>query len=221
MFKKVLISDDLESINQGIHSVLESLKIKDIEQTQYCDDAYLKIKKGFHENNPFDLLITDLSFKSDHREEKITSGEVLTEKLKKEHPDLKIIVYSVEDRIQIVRSLMLSKNLDAYVCKGRNGLLELRTAVETLFKDQKYLSPQVAHAINDKIHIEIDDYEIEILKLLSKGFSQDEISRLFRKNNTSPSSLSSIEKKLNKLRIQFKANNAIHLVSIVKDLGLI
>ncbi|MGC1633782.1 MAG: response regulator, partial [Gelidibacter sp.] len=40
-------------------------------------------------------------------------------------------------------------------------------------------------------------------------------------NNTTPNSLSSIEKKLNKLRIQFKANNAIHLVAIVKDLGLI
>jgi hypothetical protein len=56
---------------------------------------------------------------------------------------------------------------------------------------------------------------------MSNGLSQDEISQLFKKNNISPSSLSTIEKRLNKLRIQFRANNAIHLVAIAKDLGLI
>ena len=69
--------------------------------------------------------------------------------------------------------------------------------------------------------LEIEDYDIKLIKFLSKGLSQDEISAHLKTNNISPSSLSSIEKRLNKLRIQFKANNAIHLVAIVKDLGLI
>ncbi|MFT7333979.1 MAG: hypothetical protein ACI81S_002202, partial [Sphingobacteriales bacterium] len=55
----------------------------------------------------------------------------------------------------------------------------------------------------------------------SKGMSQDEIRHLFEQENISPSSLSSIEKRLNLLRVQFKAKNAIHLVAIAKDLGLI
>ena len=46
-------------------------------------------------------------------------------------------------------------------------------------------------------------------------------SFILKENNIKPSSLSSIEKRLNKLRIDFKANNAIHLVSTAKDLGLI
>ena len=50
---------------------------------------------------------------------------------------------------------------------------------------------------------------------------EHDISFQFKKNNTSPSSLSTIEKHLNKLKIQFKANNAIHLVAIAKDVGLI
>ncbi|MFT4696886.1 MAG: hypothetical protein ACI9SJ_000002 [Flavobacteriaceae bacterium] len=60
-----------------------------------------------------------------------------------------------------------------------------------------------------------------IIKLLSNGLSQEDISFQFKNNQTSPSSLSSIEKRLNKLKIQFKAINSIHLVSIVKDVGLI
>ena len=65
------------------------------------------------------------------------------------------------------------------------------------------------------------DYDIELLKLLSIGLSQDEISSNFKQKNISPNSLSSIEKKINKLKLYFNAQNAIHLVSITKDTGLI
>ncbi|UCA56716.1 MULTISPECIES: helix-turn-helix transcriptional regulator [Aequorivita] len=69
--------------------------------------------------------------------------------------------------------------------------------------------------------IDISDYDIEVLKLLSRGYSQKEISNDFLANDITPSSLSSIEKKIRKLCDHFKANNTIHLVVIVKDLGLI
>ena len=65
------------------------------------------------------------------------------------------------------------------------------------------------------------DIDILLVEKLSQGYSQDEISSTFKKQKIKPSSLSSIEKRLNKLKVQFKANNAIHLVAKVKDLGLI
>ena len=221
MFKKILISDDLGSINQGVLSVIDNLGIKDVQQVQYCDDAYLKIKRAVLDNSPYDLLITDLSFVADHREQKYPSGEALTIALKQEHPELKIIVYSVEDRLQKVRLLMNTHRTDAYVCKGRRGLLELEKAIQAVYNNETYLSPQIEQAFSSKTDLEIDDYDIELVKLLSNGLSQDDISLHLKNNNISPSSLSSVEKRLNKLRIQFKANNAIHLVAIVKDLGLI
>lgn len=221
MFKKVLVSDDLGSINQGVITVLDSLLIKDVHQVQYCDDAYLKIKRGVLDDVPFNLLITDLSFASDYREQKHNSGEELIIALRKEYPELKIIVYSVEDRLQKVRFLIDTHKVNAYVCKGRRGLIELDKAIQLVYNNEQYLSPQVEQALSPKTSLEIDDYDINLLKLLSNGLSQDEISAHLKTNNMSPSSLSSIEKKLNKLRIQFKANNAIHLVAIVKDLGLI
>ena len=136
MFKKVLISDDLGSINQGVLSVVNKLNIKETQQVQYCDDAYLKIKKAILDDAPFDLLITDLSFVKDHREQKYSSGEALIIALNKEFPKLKVIAYSVEDRLQKVRLLINLHNTNAYVCKGRNGLLELEKAIQTVYKNK-------------------------------------------------------------------------------------
>ena len=221
MFTKILISDDLDSINHGVLTVATDLGISDVVQVQYCDDAYIKIKKSFNDLNPFSLLITDLSFKSDHREQKYNDGDSLIKELKQEYPNLKVIVYSVEDRLQRVRTLVQKYKIDAFVCKGRHGLTELSQAIQEVSNNETYLSPQIEQALSDKTNLEIKDYDIKLLDHLSKGMSQDEISHHFKRKNISPSSLSSIEKRLNMLRIQFKANNAIHLVTITKDLGLI
>jgi DNA-binding NarL/FixJ family response regulator len=221
MFNKILISDDLDSINHGVFAVAKDLGIADIAQVQYCDDAYLKIKKSFIDLTPFSLLITDLSFKSDHRKQKYTNGDSLIKELKQEYPNLKVIVYSVEDRLQRVRTLIQNYKVDAFVCKGRYGLNELSKAIMEVYNNETYLSPQIQQALSDKTNLEIKDYDIKLLHHLSEGMSQEEISHHFKRKRVSPSSLSSIEKRLNTLRIQFKANNAIHLVAITKDLGLI
>lgn len=221
MFQKVLISDDLGSINQGVLTSLNALGIHNILQTQYCDDAYLQLKKAEKEKDPFDLLITDLSFTIDHRAQRFSSGAALVAQLKEENPSFKIIVYSVEDRLQKVRTLLQEHQLDAYVCKGRKGLSELKEAITAVARSQQYTSPQVAPAAQATFQLEIEEYDIELLKRLANGFSQEEISQQLKSEQISPSSLSSIEKRLNKLRIHFKANNAIHLIAIVKDIGLL
>ena len=221
MFKKVIVSDDLECVNEGVVSVLHGINIKHIKQVAYCDDAFLQIEKGLLEKEPFDLLITDLSFVADHRSQKYSSGEMLIRALKNKHPELRIIAYSVEDNLQKVRTVIRDCQADAYVCKGRHGLKQLGQAIESVYEGKQYLSPQVANAIQQKLAIDISDYDIEILKLLSHGFIQKEISVNFTKNNIQPASLSSIEKKISKLCDHFKAKNTTQLVAIVKDVGLI
>lgn len=221
MFKKVLVAEDMDDINKGVYTMLCEMGVKEIHQVQYCDDANLKIQRGIFDKRPYDLLITDLSFKADHRSQKHPSGEDLIEKIKQDFPNLKVIVYSVENRLQKVRALVNKYNIDGYVCKGRTGLKELSKAISSVYVDEMHLSPEVKNALSPKANLEVSDYDIELVKYLAKGLSQDEISSLFKKKNITPSSLSSIEKHLNRLRLKFNANNAIHLVAIVKDLGLI
>lgn len=57
MFKKVLIFDDLGSINKGVFNILNRLEVANIKHVQYCDDAYIKIKKAVLDNASFDLLL--------------------------------------------------------------------------------------------------------------------------------------------------------------------
>ena len=79
--QKVIISNDLGSLNHGVSSILKHLGVPEIIQVQYCDDAYLRIKKRGMETKPFDVHITDLSFKMDHREKRFASGEALIHEL--------------------------------------------------------------------------------------------------------------------------------------------
>jgi len=221
MFHKVLINDDHDAILSSIAQILSKSNVKLIERSQYCDEAYLKIKKAELDGEQFDLLITDLSFKRDHRNITLDSGEGLIEKLRIDELDIPIIVYSMKDQLQKVRQLVKKYNIKAYVCKDRKGSVELEEAIKAVSKGKRYLSPQVSRALSPRVDLEIKDYDIQLLKLLSNGMSQDEISAFLKSKNITPNSLSTIEKRLNKLRLQFKANNAIHLISTVKDLGLI
>jgi len=221
MFNKVLIADDLGSINQGVLTILKNFDIDNVVQVQYCDDAYLKIKKAIIDRKPFDVLITDLSFKQDHREQTIVSGEGLIEVLRHEYPNLKIIVYSIDDRLQKVRTLVSKFNINGYVCKGRKGLVELALAIKAIHNNTLYLSPPVSNALSHHKDIDIDDFDISLIFYISRGLSQDEISQIYKEKRITPSSLSSIEKRLNKLKIQFNVKNTTHLVATAKDLGLI
>lgn len=69
--------------------------------------------------------------------------------------------------------------------------------------------------------IEISEYDIFLIECLSKGYLQDQISKELKAKNWTPTSVSSIEKKLKFLKEHFNANNPAHLVAIAKDLGLI
>ena len=98
MFTKVLIVDDIDFNDAAAVQVLNDLNITSIDCSKYCDEALLKIKKAQQENMPFQLLITDLSFKPDHRQEKLQSGQELIDAVKQLFPSIKIIAFSIEDR---------------------------------------------------------------------------------------------------------------------------
>lgn len=222
MFQKVLVVEDLDSIGFGICQMLkQDTSIKEVQQSLYCDDAHLKFLKAQRDQKPFDLVITDLSFKTDHRESKITSGYHLVKTLKTKQPQLKAIVYSVENRSTKVKNLFNDKEIDGYVVKGREGLKHLVEAIESISKNQPYVSRELNSFMNRKEVFEVDDYDIQLLQQLANGLHQKEISSLFANKNIQPSGISSIEKRLNKLKLELNAKNVIQLVAMSKDLGWI
>lgn len=222
MFKKVLIAEDVDIINSGIITTLEKMNISKIVHVPYCDEALLKLRKESLNSIPFDLLITDLSFIEDHHPQKIKSGIDLVEKVRAEFKDLKIIVFSVEDKPYIIQKLSNDFKINAYVWKNRNGQKNLEKAIKNSFLSSDfYISEELREAIHPKKNIEITEYDINIIKCLSNGFSQDDLPKLFLEKNIKPSGKSSIEKRLKFLKEHFNANNPTHLVAIAKDFGLI
>ena len=222
MFNKVLVSEDLDSISITVGQALEELSVSEIHHAKYCDDALLKVKKALYDNLPYDLLISDLSFKTDHRETQLNSGDELIAAVKKLQPNIKTIVFSIEDKSFRIKSLFNDLGINAFVSKGRNSIPELKKAIQSVFdNDSKILSPELSHALRDKSLIEIEAYDILLLKSLSKGLILDEISIDFKNSGIIPNGSSSIEKRINKLKIFFKASNNVHLIAIAKDLGLV
>jgi two-component system capsular synthesis response regulator RcsB len=222
MFNKVLVAEDLDSISITVGQALEELSVSEIHHVKYCDDAFLKVKRAPHDNLPYDLLISDLSFKTDHRENKLTSGDELIAAVKKLQPNIKTIVFSIEDKSFRIKSLFNDLGINAFVAKGRNSIPELKKAIQSVFNnDSKILSPELSHALRDKSLIEIETYDILLLKSLSRGLILDEIALDFKNSGIIPNGSSSIEKRINKLKIFFKANNNVHLIAIAKDLGLV
>jgi two-component system capsular synthesis response regulator RcsB len=222
MFKKVIIAEDFDSINLGIEQALRDLGIVHFQHSKYCDDAFLKIRKANLDQEPYDLLISDLSFKEDYREVKIASGDELIQQVRTQQPNIKIIAYSVEDKSYRIKSLFENAGVDGFVLKGRNSIEELKKAIDLVANtDQKYISPEIASLIQEKNNYEIDDLDILILKHLSVGTPQDNITETFKELGIKPNSKSTIEKRISKLKDFFKANTTIHLISITKDMGLI
>ena len=222
MFHKVLVAEDLDSISISVGQALKELSVSKIHHSKYCDDALLKIKKAQLDNVPYELLVSDLSFKADSRETKLKSGEELIEAVKKIQPNIKIVVFSIEDKSFRIKSLFNNLGIDAYVSKGRESIPELKKAIQGIFKgDTKIISPELSNILVNKALIEIEIYDIDILKLLSLGYTLEEISCSFKTKGIIPNGTSSIEKRINKLKTYFNASNNAHLMAITKDLGLV
>lgn len=222
MFTKVLIADDIDFNDLGAAQVLNELGVKEVQYSKYCDDAVLKLKRAALDEAPFDLLISDLSFKSDHQVNQLNSGQELVEAVKVLFPALKIIVFSIEDRSHRIKALFDDYKINGYVLKGRNTMYDLKVAVQKAFINQpNNVSAELWSLMQEQPTTEINPYDIILLKKLSLGVTQEQMEQVLRQEGITPHSKSSIEKHLNKLRIYFQAKNAVHLVAIAKDLGII
>jgi DNA-binding NarL/FixJ family response regulator len=222
MFTKVLIADDIDFNDLGAAQILKELNVEEVQYAKYCDEALLKIKKAALDNQPYQLLISDLSFKADHNKNQLNSGEELIQAVRAIDPDIKIIVFSIEDRFHRIKLLFEDLKVNGYILKGRNTTYDLKIAIQKAFNNQsENISAELQHLFQDKTTSEINNYDILLIKNLSIGISQESMEIVLKESGITPNSKSSIEKHINKLKIYFKANNTVHLVSIAKDLGII
>lgn len=221
MFKKALIAEDFESYNSSVQKAMEELNITTIDNVHYCDDAFMKIKKSLREKNPYDLLLTDLSFDTDHREQHLTNGRDLINAVGSDHPTIKIIVFSIESRPEIVDDLFKTHKINGFVSKGREDLKELKRAIKAVYNNEKYISSNIIDAIRTKNSYDFTKFDITLVTLLSTGTLQKNIPDYLKENNIKPSSLSSVEKSINNMKESLGLSNNEQLIALCKDWGII
>lgn len=221
MFKKILIAEDHESINISVQKTLEELNIPKVDYVYYCDDAIGKIQKALREEHPYDLLITDLYYEDDHHEQNLKDGKELIRKAKEIQPNLKIIVFSAEHKTGIIENLFSDYQINGYVRKARNDSKDLKKSIASVYIGENYLSFDLKQDMKKFNSYEFSTFDITLVSLLSKGVLQKNIPVHLEERNIKPSSLSSIEKRLNSLKEDLEINSNEQLVAFCKDIGII
>jgi two-component system capsular synthesis response regulator RcsB len=221
MFNKIIIAEDYQSTNLSIQKTLSDLQIHQTQYCSYCDDAYLKMHQAMDAKEPYEVLITDLSFDDDGNMQKLKSGFELIKAVKRLRPETKIIVFSAEKKDGIIQNLFEEYTINAFVHKGRNDMMELKTAIEKTYLGENYISVETRNCFQKMNSYEFSNYDIQILQLLSKGILQKDLPEILQEKKIKPNSLSSIEKRLHILRTSLHFHNNEQLISFCKDLGII
>jgi two-component system capsular synthesis response regulator RcsB len=205
----------------SVRKTLDDLGIEQSEYTYYCDDAFLQVKKNVDGTQPFDLIITDLSFEEDHRKQLLSGGMELIAAVKMVQPDIKVLVFSAEHKAAVIDALFKDLGINAYVRKARNDAKDLRLGLEAVAKGKTYLSANLRSVMKQKNSYEFSAFDITIISQLSQGTLQKDIPKYLLENNIKPSGLSSVEKRLNLMKETLEFTKNEQLVAYCKDFGII
>ena len=220
MFGKILIAEDHESSNFSVQKVLNDLKIPNVDHVYYCDDAFSYVKKSA-DSSPYQVLITDLSFEEDHRKQLIKNGRELIKACRDIDPELKVIVFSAEHRLGVIDLLFSELKINAFVRKARLDSKELKKAIEAVYQNETYISHDLKLPVKSMNTLEFSNYDIVLLRLLSEGILQKNIPQILQEKDIYPNSLSSIEKRMNAMKLALTVKNNEQLIAYCKDLGII
>lgn len=217
MLQHILIAEDHKSSNSWVRQFLSEMGITSIQPAYYCDDALLALKKGIEGGQPYELLITDLSFFADHREQNLSNGIELIAAAKALQPDLKILVFSGEQQPEIISGLFRKYDINGYVCKGRKDAEELEAAVKNIAKHKKYIPFGLLQTVRSQNTFDFSDFDVVIISMLATGISQKKIPVHLKTQKMKASSLSSVEKRLKFIKDEFGFTNNEQLIAYCKD----
>ncbi|MBO9728293.1 MAG: response regulator [Chitinophaga sp.] len=221
MITKVLIAEDHEIVNISLQKTLEELGIIDIAYAYYCDDALYKITQAVKAKRAFDLLVTDLSFREDDNKQILSNGIELIIAARKVQPDLNILVFSQNGSPATIDQLYNHHDINGFVIKARNDAREFKQAINEIASYRRYFPRHIKQLIDKKNAYSFSDFDITIITLLSQGMLQKDIPAYLQRNGITPSGLSSIEKRLNKMKEAFEFTSNEQLVLHCKELGAI
>ncbi|TVR31973.1 MAG: DNA-binding response regulator, partial [Balneolaceae bacterium] len=171
---KLLLADDHKIVRDGIKLMLEPQAGIDVVAEAQNGNEVLKNL----EHQVVDLVVMDINMPD-------MDGITATKKIKEKHPNVKVLALTMSNDDLHIRQ-MIQAGASGYIMKsaGRN---ELKEAIETIMSGKHYFSDEATQSIMmdlvkgkgkssapDPIHI--TDRELEILELIIKEFTNQEIA---------------------------------------------
>jgi two-component system response regulator DegU len=192
---KILIADDHDIIRQGLKRIIgfeDDMKI--VAEAEDGEQALKFIRL----NNP-DIVLLDCNMP-------LMNGIDVLKKIKECEYDVKIIILTVENDRNIIRSA-IDIGADGYILKDSAGT-EIVNAIRMVNMGEKYIDSSLVSLLFSAIKSEskksacildkLTKREVEVLSKISKGFSNKEIGeQLYLSEKTIKNYATNLFKKIN------------------------
>lgn len=209
---KIGIVDDHNIIIDGLEMLLSFEK--DIEISKTYNDGYELIEDIRNNNVQFDLILMDLMMPK-------ISGLDCSKILKKEFPQIKIMILSMNCDAKVINELINNIGVEGYLSKSVSRK-ELVESIDLVRKGYIHLSNEANLCLEnyrEKLiqneHIKLSSREKDIVKLMMEGFTNREISeKLFISESTVETHRKNIYRKTD-------THSLPKLIQLVRDLDLL
>lgn len=210
---KIFLADDHELFRQGIRALLDLPEIEIIGEANSGNETLKKLKNTFP-----DVLLLDINMS-------MINGIDCARKIREGFPKVKIVVFTMHNTEEDLVS-MINTGVKGYVLKT-GCRAELVYAINRVANGGMYVSSEFIlnklssiksatdNACNVTTELKISDRELEILKLIVKGYTNSEIAnKLF-------ASVRTIETRRKKLLDKTKTSNMAMLAHFATLNGLV
>ncbi|WP_421205248.1 response regulator [Aeromonas sp. 601027] len=170
---RIILSDDHPLILAGIRSLIEKITPRcDVVAEAYrVSDLYILLRQ-----QPCDLLITDFSMPGDSR----SDGLVMVQQLRREYPNLAIIVLTQLHNNAILQAL-LQCGISGLILK-KSVITELSEAIRQVLLGHTYIGKSVKNLLTEagiSRHTALTPLtpkESEVVRLLASGMSVTQVA---------------------------------------------
>lgn len=204
---KVLIVDDHPSVILGCQAMLAPCGDITVSGAADADEAY----EAYISGRP-DIVVTDIELP-------IASGFVLIQRILRRDPAARVIVFTMSDEL-ISAARAIRNGAKGYISKSEDPA-RLVAAIREVAAGRAFMPPELAQKLalrkpgyGSDVLAELGVRELKILRLLCKGKSRAEISRL------TGVSYRTVARNCARLRRKLGANTLTDVVRIAVENGL-
>jgi two-component system, NarL family, response regulator DegU len=210
---RILITDDHTLFRKGMMILVRAFKeVGSVHEASNGKEALEELSK-----NPYDIILLDLDMP-------VMDGWEASKKIISKHPEVKIIMISMHDELQIISDL-IEIGVHSYLLKNAEPE-EVHKAILSVINNDFYYNQLVSKALHKKIQKDginnsdvpsrgdVSPRETEVLQLICQELTMKEIGeKLFLSEQTIHTHRKNLMKKT-------KAKNAVGLVKFAFQHGI-